>query len=128
MGAERSFAGGHLSVVGFVVKTREVKEAVEEKDSYFVAEGVAVSAGLSGSGFEGDGEIACVGVGDFGGRRKAEDIGGFIFAAKRFVEAAESGVICEQDLYFAAETNCSARAVEEARQAGARESFFEAGR
>ena len=82
-----------------------MKEAVEKEDSYFVAEGMAIGPSLPSSDFEGDGEISRVGVGYFGGRGEAEDVSGFIFAAKRFVEAAEGGVIGEKDFDFAAKTN-----------------------
>jgi hypothetical protein len=94
-----------------------MKETVEEKDLYFVAEGVAVGGGLSGGGFEGDGEISRVGAGDLSGCWEAEDVSRLIFTAKKFVEAAESEVISEQDFDFAAETNGVACAVEEASEA-----------
>jgi hypothetical protein len=58
--AEGGFAGGHFAVVGFVVLAGEVEEAVEEEDANFVAQGVAVGGGLTGCGFERDGEIARV--------------------------------------------------------------------
>ena len=118
-GAERGFAGGHLSVVGFVIEAGEVEEAVEEEDSYFVAQRVAVGGGLAGGGFEGDGEVPGVGVGYFVGRGEAEDVGGLVFAAERFVETTEGGVVGEQDLDLASEADGEAGAVKEARQAGA---------
>ena len=118
-GAERGFAGGHLSVVGFVIETGEVEEAVEEEDSYFIAQRVAVGDGLTGGGFEGDGEVSGVGVGYFVGRGEAEDVGRLVFAAERFVETTEGGVIGKQDLNLASEADGKAGAVKEARQAGA---------
>ena len=74
---------------------------MEDEDAYLVAQGVTVGCGLAGGGFEGDGEVPGVGVSDLGGRGKAEDVGGFVFAAEGFVEAAEGGVVGEQNFDFA---------------------------
>ncbi len=116
--AEEGFAGGHFAVVGFVIFAGEVEEAVEEQDADFVAQGVAVGGGLAGGGVKRDGEVAGVPFGEFGGRGEAEDVGGFVLAAKALVELAESGIIGEEDVDFAFEANCGAGAVEEAREAG----------
>jgi hypothetical protein len=121
--AEGGFAGGHLAVVGLVVKAGEVEETVEEEDSYLVAQGVAVGYGLAGGGLERDGEVAGVVVRDFSGGWETEDVGGFVFAAKRSVEASEGGVVGEQDFDFAGESDGRASTVEEAGQARAGQSF-----
>ena len=102
-----------------MIEAGEVEEAVEEEDSYFVAQGVAVGGGLTGGCFKGDGEVSGVGVGDLVGSGEAEDVGGLVFAAKRFVETTEGGVVGEQDLDLASEADGKAGAVKEARQAGA---------
>jgi hypothetical protein len=52
LAAELSFTRGHLAVVGLMVETGEMEEPVEEKDLYFVAQGVAVNSGLTCGGFE----------------------------------------------------------------------------
>ena len=65
-----------------------MEETVEQKNSYLVAQGVAVGGGLAGGSFERDGKVACLRVGDLCRRGKAQDVGGFIFAAEGFVEAA----------------------------------------
>jgi hypothetical protein len=57
-----------------------------------------------------------VGVSDFGGRGKAEDVGGLVLATERLVEAAEGGVIGKQHLHFAWKANSAAGTIEEARE------------
>jgi hypothetical protein len=74
---------------------------VEEEDSYFIAQGVAVGFGLAGCGFERDGEVSGVEAGDLWRRGKAEDVGGLVFAAKVFIETAKGAVSGEQDFYLA---------------------------
>ena len=92
---------------------------MEEENSYFIAQRVTVDGGLTGGGFEGDGEVSGVGVGDFVGRGEAENVGRLVFAAERFVETTEGGVVGKQDLDLASEADGEAGAVKEARQAGA---------
>jgi hypothetical protein len=100
-----------------VVLAGEVKEAVEDEDSYFVAQGVAVGGGLADGGFERDGEVAGVFGGEVCWRGEAEDVGGFVFVSEALVELAEGRVVREEDIDYAAEADGQAGAVEEARQA-----------
>lgn len=116
--AESCFPDSHFSVVGLVVFAGEMEEAVEEEDFYFVGEGVAVRGCLAGGGVERDGEVTCVFFGELVRRREAEDVGGFIFAAKGFIELAEGGVGGEKNVYLTSETYGETGAIEEARQAG----------
>ena len=85
---------------------------------------MAVGGGLTGGGFERDGEVARVFFCEFRGCGKAEDVGGFVFAAEGLVELAEGGVAGEEDVDFAAEADGEAGAVEEAREGGGREARF----
>jgi hypothetical protein len=119
VGTELGFAVGHLAAVGLVVEAGEVKQAVEEEDADLVAEGVAEGVGLADGGVEGDGEVAGVVRGELGRGGEAEDVGGLVFAAERFVETTECGVVGEQDLDLASEADGKAGAVKEARQTGA---------
>ena len=96
--AEFRFAGGHLAVVGFVVFSGEMQEAVEEEDANFIAQGMTVDFSLNRCGFERDGKVASMPCGEFGWRRKAEDIGGFVLATEAFVEPAKSRVTGEEDI------------------------------
>ena len=111
-----------------MIEAGEVEETVKEEDLYLFAKGVAVGGGLAGGGFERDSEVSGVGVSGLTrkGRRsgKAEDIGGFVFAAEGAIEAAEGGVVGEQNFDFAAEANGGARTVEEARQTGGAREFL----
>ena len=68
---------------------------------HFIAEGMVVGGGLAGGGFEGDGEVAGVFGGEFCGRREAEDVGGFVLAAKVAVQAVEGGVGGQEDVDLA---------------------------
>jgi hypothetical protein len=58
--AEFLLAAGHFAVVGFVVVSGEVEQAVEDKDFQLAGEGVALSGGLAEGGFYADGEVAGV--------------------------------------------------------------------
>ena len=71
LATEGGFAGGHFAVVSFVVFAGEVEEAVEDEDFDFVGERVAVGGGLAGGGFERDGEVAGVFVGELRWRGEA---------------------------------------------------------
>ena len=120
LGAKVGFAGGHLALVGLVVETGEMEEAVKQEDAELVGEGVAVFGGLAGGGVEGDGEIArvlmgCWQAGD-GVGWEAEDVGGFVFVAEGAVEALELSVGGEEDGDGALEGNGGSGAVEEARE------------
>jgi prepilin-type processing-associated H-X9-DG protein len=112
--AQFGFADGHVAVIGLVVETGEVQKAVKEQDADLVAEAVTVGRRLTGGGFEGDGEIASDLLNVICGG-KAQDVGGFIFAAEGFVEAAKGGIVGQKNVYFAGEPYSGARAVEEAR-------------
>lgn len=95
-----------------------MKEPVQEEDANLVAQAVAVGRGLTESGFERDSEVAGVGLGDFGGRWEAEDVGSFVLAAEGLIQAAQGGIVGQKNIHFAFEAYCSAGAVEEARHAG----------
>jgi hypothetical protein len=124
-GAELGFAVGHFAVVDLVVEAGEVKQAVEEEDADLVAEGVAEGLGLAGGGVERDGEIAGMVGGDLERSGEAEDVGGFVFAAEGAVETTEFGVGGEENFDLAGEADSGAGAVEEAREAGFREGWFD---
>jgi hypothetical protein len=111
----------HFSFVSFVVLAGEMEEAVEEKDFYFIAEGVAVGGGLAGGGVERDGEVAGVLGGECGWCGEAEDVSGFVFAAEVLVEVAEGWVVGEQDVDCSFDADGGSGAVEEAHEAGAGE-------
>ncbi len=89
---------------------------MEEQDFDLGGEGVVVGGGLAGGGFEGDGEVASVLVGEGRGRGEAEDVGGLVLAAEVSVEAAEGGVGGEEDVDLAAEAGGEAGSAEEARE------------
>ena len=96
--AEFRFAGGHLAVVVFVVFSGEMQEAVKEEDANFIAQGMAVDFSLKRCGFERDGKVACVPCGEFGWRRKAKDVGGFVLTTEAFVQLAKGRVTGEEDI------------------------------
>ena len=122
VGAEIGLPGGHLTTVGLVIKTGEMKQPVEEQDTEFDVEGVLMLGGLPGGSREGDGEVAGMPVA--GGKagdgigRKAEDVSGFVFAAKGAVKAPEFGVGGKEDGDGAREADGGAGAVEKAREGG----------
>jgi hypothetical protein len=115
-GAESCFAGSHLAVVGLVVQAGEVKQAVEDEDAELFFERVAILRGLTGGGFERDGEVAGMVLGDLGGSREAEDVGGLVLAAEGAVEALQFGVGGDEDFDLAGEIDELAGAVEKARE------------
>ena len=88
---------------------------MQQEDFDLVGERVAVSGGLTGGGFERDGEIAGVFGREGRGRGEAEDVGGFVLAAEGFVEVAEGLVVGEEDVDLAAEAEDGADAIDEAR-------------
>jgi hypothetical protein len=57
-GAEEALAASHFAVVGLVVVTGEVEEAVEDEDLDFSGEGMALLGGLTAGGGNADGKIA----------------------------------------------------------------------
>jgi hypothetical protein len=105
-GAELEFAAGHFSVVGFVVVSGEVEEAVEDEDFQFAGEGVALIGSLAAGGIDADGDVSrdffgCIQSLVFG--REGEDVSGFVDAAELAVEFLD-GLICgEEDVDLAAE-------------------------
>jgi hypothetical protein len=116
--AESCFASRHHAIICFVVFSGEVQETMEHEDAYFVPQSVTIGDGLSGGGFQRDGEVSGVGVADFGRCREAEDVGGLVLATEGLVEAAKGGVIGEQDFHFARKANSASGTIEETREAG----------
>jgi hypothetical protein len=59
-GAEFAFAVGHAAIVGLVIESGEVKQAVENKDLEFAGQCVARFGSLAARCLDADGEIAGV--------------------------------------------------------------------
>jgi hypothetical protein len=118
--AELGFASGHLAGVGLMVFAGEVEEAVEQEDFYLGGKSIIKKCGLAGGGVEGDGEVACVLLGDLGRSGEAEDVSGLVFPAVGAVEALKLGVRGEKDVDLTREADGDAGTVEEAREAGLR--------
>ena len=72
-------------------------------------------------------EIAGVLPDDFGWRWKAEDVGGFVLAAKRPVQALQLAIGREQHFNCSLHTDSRLSAMEKARQAGFRKRGSETG-
>ena len=113
------FAGGHLTLIDLVIHPGEVQKTVEQKDANLVREGVPVLGGLALRGLEGDGKIARVPSTELRRSGKAEDVGGFVFGAVLAIEAAESGVACQQDFYLADQADGGLGLIGEAGEADA---------
>ncbi len=124
--AELGFTERHFAGVGFVVHPGEVQEAVEEEDTHFVGEGVAVFGGLALGGLERECEVARVADLKFTGCRKTEgrktqNVGGFVSLAEGAIQAAEGGIAGEEDFDLAGESDSGLSFGCEAGQTGARE-------
>ena len=118
--AQFALAGGHLAVVGLVVQAGEMQQPMQQEDADLIAQRVPEGRGLTGGGIERDRQIAGVVVRILGGG-KAQNIGGLVLAAKGLVQAAQRGIVGQQDIDVAVQADCLAGTVEEARQAGLRE-------
>ncbi len=107
LGAEKTFAAGHLAGVGFVIVAGEVEQAVQDEDLDFGGERVALFRCLAARGGDADGQVA----GNFflfldeGVGGKGEDVGRLVFATEAAVEAADGLVGGEQDGDLAAQTD-----------------------
>jgi hypothetical protein len=85
----------HFALIGFVIVTGQMKEAVKHQDAQFSGETVTLFGGLAGGGFDGDDEVA----GDYVlgselllGRGKRQDVGRFVLLAEAPVKGADAGI------------------------------------
>jgi hypothetical protein len=99
-----------------VVEAGQVEETVEEEDFDLGGDGVAICRGLAGCGFEGDGEISGVLVGEGWRCGETKDVGRLVLATEVSVEAAEGVIGGEKDIDVALEACGEARSAEEGCQ------------
>ncbi len=92
---------------------------MQQKDTNLIAQRVSKGCGLTGSGIERDRQIAGMTTRIFSSG-KAQYIGGFVFAAKRLVQTAQSSIVSQQNIYIAMQANGFTGTVEKSHQAGLR--------
>jgi hypothetical protein len=114
--AQAKFLARHRAVVGLVIVSAEVEDAVQDEHLQFLRQRVFEAASVGGGDVAGDhdvaGKVAC----DFGHRRKGEHVGGLVLAAELPVEGAHAAAGDHQDVDLPTQAGSASRSQHEAAQ------------
>src|ERR1700729_545938 len=80
LAAKLGLTSGHLSIIGLMIESAEMKQAMQQQDTNLVAQVVSIGSGLTRGRLQRDSEIACVCLADLVRSWKAKHVGRLVLA------------------------------------------------
>ena len=107
---------GHLTIIGLMIESAKVKQAMEQQDANLVTQIMPIGRGLTRSGLQRDGKIASMSPSDLLRRRKTKNVGRLVLATKSSVQPLEGRIVGQQNVNFTLKPHAEAGAVVETCQ------------
>jgi hypothetical protein len=114
--AKLSLTRSHLAIIGLMIETTEMKQAMQQQDANLIAQIVPIGRSLTRSSLQRNSKIACMRLADLLWSRKAENIGRLVLAPEGPVQPLYSRIAGQQNIHITLKPNDTAGAVEEACQ------------